>query len=167
MRSSGNHGECGPSIGRIVSGGQTGADRAALDYALAAGIPHAGWCPRGRMAEDGRIDSRYRLAETPDRDYAQRTEWNARDSDGTVIFSIAATLSGGSAFTRAAARRHDKPCLCLSSERFDPVNAANALRSFVIGNDIDRINIAGPRASSEPGIGAFVRQVLEIAFGAK
>ena len=73
----------------ILSGGQTGADRAALDFAIEYGLPHGGWCPRGRLAEDGPIDERYELTETPSHRYAQRTEWNVRDSDATVVFSIA------------------------------------------------------------------------------
>ncbi len=81
---------------KIISGGQTGADRAALDFAIARGIPHGGWCPRGRLAEDGTIPALYQLSETPGPDHAQRTEWNVRDSDGTVIFSIAPALTGGS-----------------------------------------------------------------------
>ena len=74
---------------RIVSGGQTGADRAALDWAIARRIPHGGWCPQGRKAEDGVIEAKYHLTETPSADYIQRTEWNVRDSNGTVVFSIA------------------------------------------------------------------------------
>jgi len=81
---------------KIVSGGQTGADRAALDFAIEHGIPHGGWCPKGRQAEDGPIDGRYQLKETPTSDYAQRTEWNVRDSDATVLFSLAPELTGGS-----------------------------------------------------------------------
>lgn len=81
------------AVARIISGGQTGADRAALDFAIAHDIPHGGWCPSGRLAEDGRIPSRYQLRETPSPDYAQRTEWNVRDSDGTVIFSSEDTLT--------------------------------------------------------------------------
>ena len=84
---------------RIISGGQTGADRAALDWAIARGIPYAGWCPRGRRAEDGRIPARYDLIQTPSHDYEQRTRWNVRDSDGTLIISRAAKLTGGSAYT--------------------------------------------------------------------
>ena len=80
---------------RIVSGGQTGADRAALDFARARGWPQGGWCPRGRRAEDGRLPTRYRLRETPSRGYRQRTEWNVRDSDGTVICSLARRLLDG------------------------------------------------------------------------
>jgi hypothetical protein len=81
-------------IQKIVSGGQTGADRAALDYAIAIGIPHGGWCPKGRKAEDGPIDRRYALAETPRADCLQRTEWNVRDTDGTVIFTVGAKAPG-------------------------------------------------------------------------
>jgi predicted Rossmann-fold nucleotide-binding protein len=72
----------------IISGGQTGADRAALDFAIEHGIPHGGWCPRGRIAEDGPIPLCYSLRETPSRRYAQRTEWNVRDSHATVVFTI-------------------------------------------------------------------------------
>lgn len=72
---------------KIVSGGQTGADRAALDWALAHGVPCGGWCPKGRKAEDGPIDLKYPLKETPSSSYIQRTEWNVRDSDATVVFS--------------------------------------------------------------------------------
>src|SRR6478735_3602017 len=86
----------GCTMERVVSGGQTGADRAALDWAIAKGIPHGGWCPKGRKAEDGPIDNGYRLQETPSANYVQRTEWNVRDSDSTVIFSIGETLTGGS-----------------------------------------------------------------------
>ena len=80
---------------RIISGGQTGADRAALDWAIEHGIPHGGWCPLGRKAEDGRIDGRYQLNETPSSSYVLRTERNVRDSDGTVVLSISAVLTGG------------------------------------------------------------------------
>jgi hypothetical protein len=73
---------------KIVSGSQTGADRAALDWAIEHGIPHGSWCPKGRWAEDGPIDGRYQLQETSTENYVQRTKWNARDSDGTVVFSI-------------------------------------------------------------------------------
>jgi Circularly permutated YpsA SLOG family len=81
---------------KIVSGGQTGADRAGLDWAIKNGIQHGGWCPKGRRAEDGPIDAKYQLQETPSSNYPQRTEWNVRDSDGTMIFSIGEYLTGGS-----------------------------------------------------------------------
>src|SRR5229473_2876346 len=96
-------------IKKIVSGGQTGADRAALDFAIAHQIPHGGWCPKGRKCEDGTLADRYELKETPSNDYPQRTEWNVRDSDGTVIFSIAPVLTGGSKQTVNLAMKHQKP----------------------------------------------------------
>ncbi|MCC6355238.1 MAG: putative molybdenum carrier protein [Verrucomicrobiae bacterium] len=99
-----------PIIEKIVSGGQTGADRAALDAAIALGIPHGGWCPKGRRAEDGRIPGRYRLAETPGANYLQRTEWNVRDSDGTVLFTLGKAATGGSRKTIEIARRLGGPC---------------------------------------------------------
>ena len=81
---------------KIISGGQTGADRAALDWALSHNLPCGGWCPKGRKAEDGIIVAKYPLKESSSSSYIQRTEWNVRDSDGTIVLSIAATLSGGS-----------------------------------------------------------------------
>ncbi len=83
-------------IRKIVSGGQTGADRAALDWAMSRGVPHGGWCPKGRRAEDGPIPARYCLQETEAANYLVRTEQNIVDSDGTVIFTLKAVLSGGS-----------------------------------------------------------------------
>jgi hypothetical protein len=105
-------------IDKIVSGGQTGADRAALDFAVAHGIPHGGWCPKGRKAEDGTIDQRYQMNETPSADYGQRTEWNVRDSDGALVFSISATLTGGSRKTLELAQGHEH-------------NSASTLRTFL------------------------------------
>jgi len=147
-------------INKIISGGQTGADRAALDTAIKLNIAHAGWCPRGRPAEDGIIDSHYDLTETPTADPAQRTEWNARDSDGTVIFSISPKLNGGSAKTESFARQYEKPCLHLSRER-DRQRAIELLSRFLADNKIQILNAAGPRHSEEPGIGEFVSQTLE------
>lgn len=149
---------------KIVSGGQTGADRAALDFAIEHGIPHGGWCPKGRQAEDGPIDGRYQLKETPTSDYAQRTEWNVRDSDGTVIFSIAPILTGGSKQTEDWARQHHKPLLHLWREDVLPLPEAELLR-FIRDNQINVLNVAGPRASTEPEVAAFAREVLEEAFG--
>src|SRR4051794_26180413 len=92
----------------IISGGQTGADRAALDFAIAHGLSHRGWCPRQRRAEDGIIPAQYVLQETPSGHYSQRTEWNVRDSDATVVFSIKPRLTGGTRLTFELARRFDK-----------------------------------------------------------
>ncbi len=101
-------------ITKLLSGAQTGADRAALDWASFHDIPHGGWCPKGRKAEDGTIPSHYQLTETPSASYLQRTEWNVRDSDGTVIFTMAAKLAGGSKRTAEFAKKHGKPLLHIS-----------------------------------------------------
>ena len=148
---------------RLVSGGQTGVDRAALDVALARGLPCGGWCPRGRKAEDGPIAARYPLQETPTAEYPQRTEWNVRDSDGTVIFTIGETLAGGSRTTIEFARVFGRPCLHLSL-RVDGDLAGGKLRRFVGEHAIRVLNVAGPRASGEPGVGQFVLATLEQAF---
>jgi len=148
---------------KIISGGQTGADRAALDWAILHRIPHGGWCPRGRLAEDGPIARRYRLRETPAADYATRTEWNVRDADATVIFSIAKKLSGGSRLTAELARQHRKPLLqlCRDGPRGDP---AKRLLAFLQRHEINTLNVAGPRASEEPAFCRFVRDTLERVF---
>jgi Circularly permutated YpsA SLOG family len=146
----------------IISGGQTGADRAALDWALKHGIPHGGWCPKGRLAEDGPIATAYLLQETPSAEYAQRTEWNVRDSDGTVIFSTAKVLSGGSKTTAELARHYLKPCLHLVDK--PGRRNADALRRFVEEQGIKRLNVAGPRASNEPQVRDFVMRTLEAAY---
>ena len=150
-------------VERIVSGGQTGADRAALDFAIAHGIPHGGWCPQGRVAEDGVVQRCYELKETPEVEYPQRTEWNVRDSDGTVIFSIAAALTCGSKLTAELATKSGKPFLHLSELR-DGEAAATRLREFVFYHGIRVLNVAGPRASSEPAVARFVIETLESLF---
>jgi Circularly permutated YpsA SLOG family len=149
----------------ILSGGQTGADRAALDFALEFGLAHGGWCPRGRAAEDGPIDERYQLTETPSRRYDQRTRWNVRDSDATVVFSIEREVGGGTALTLALAQRLGKPCLHLSSEAASAtgVDPADELLAFLAEYHVARLNVAGPRASQEPLIAEFVRKVLVAA----
>ena len=148
-------------ISKIVSGGQTGADRAALDWAISRGIECGGWCPKGRKAEDGPISSTYPLIETPSANYIQRTEWNVRDAGGTVIFSIDPVLTGGSKKTVAFAKKHNKPCLHIHPGVKDP---GKKLRDFVADNEIKTLNVAGPRASKEPGVANFVREVLNEAF---
>ena len=149
----------------IVSGGQTGADRAALDFAIEYGLPHGGWCPCGRRAEDGPIDEQYELTETPSRRYTQRTEWNIRDSDATVVFSILREATGGTALTLALAERLGKPCLHLSDETASAVgqDPSQELLDFLAAHHVSRLNVAGPRASQEPLVAEFVRSVLVAA----
>ena len=145
-------------VPNIISGGQTGADRAALNFAIQHGIPHGGWCPKGRLAEDGPIDVRYPLKETPSPNHVQRTEWNARDSDGTVVFSIAPNLSGGSAKTVSFAQKHNKPVIHICR---DTPNPSDVLLRFTRLNGIRILNVAGPRASKEPEVGEFLKSVLD------
>jgi predicted Rossmann-fold nucleotide-binding protein len=151
----------------IVSGGQTGADRAALDFAVENRIRHGGWCPRGRLTEDGPLAARYMLNETPSRKYAQRTEWNVRDSDATVVFSIAAVPQGGTGLTLAMAARMGKPVLHLSRDGLSGESdyaidaAAEELLAFLEDHSVETLNVAGPRASQEPEIADFVSAVLQ------
>lgn len=166
-----------------MSGGQTGADRAALDFAISKKIPHGGWCPKGRWAEDGRIHLRYRLKQTPRKDPAQRTAWNVRDSDGTVIFSLGRQVAGGAVFTAELAAKYRKPCIHLhrtnTATRIDTkdvgqkensqdpktTRAGRLLARFLEKWGIRVLNVAGPRESEEPGIGDFVKETLARVFG--
>jgi hypothetical protein len=100
-------------IERVVSGGQTGADRAALEWAIAHGVPHGGWCPQGRIAEGGIIPAQYQVTELPSGGYRQRTKANVRDSDATLILSIESELTGGSRQTLIFAKQLAKPWLHL------------------------------------------------------
>lgn len=148
-------------LSRIVSGGQTGVDRAALDAALALGIPCGGWCPRGRRAEDGVIPGRYPLLETPSGDYRARTECNVRDSDATLIVA-AGRLSGGTAHTLRSARRQGRPWLVVDLEgEPDP----RAVRDWLREAGVRTLNVAGPRESQRPGIQARARALLEAVLG--
>jgi hypothetical protein len=146
-------------IAKIISGGQTGADRAALDFAISHGISHGGSCPRGRLAEDGVITGAYHLNETPGADPAQRTEWNVRDADATVVLSIAPTLAGGSKKTVEFAALYHKPCLHLSRER-DGDSVAERFLDFLSQHQIRILNVAGPRHSEEPEVHQFTLDTL-------
>jgi len=137
-------------------------DRAALDFAIERGISHGGWCPSGRLAEDGAIGTCYELKETPEPEYPQRTEWNVRDSDGTVIFTVASELIGGSALTRDLAIAHGNPWLHLSKTGLG--NAAARLREFLRRHKIKVLNIAGPRLSTEPAARSFASQILNAVY---
>ena len=146
---------------KIVSGGQTGVDRAALDIALELGLPHGGWCPRGRKAEDGPIPECYQLVEMRSASYAVRTEQNVVDSDGTLIL-YRATLQGGTALTRDLARRHGRPLFLVDLDR---LALPGVVRGWIEAEVIRVLNVAGPRESQTPGIGeeagAFLREVLK------
>jgi hypothetical protein len=136
------------TLKKIISGGQTGVDRAALDAALACGFPCGGWCPLGRRAEDGPIAPRYPLTETPSAEYPLRTEWNVRDADATLILADGPP-SGGTALTVDVARRLDKP-LHILDLKTKPDTAT--VRHWLTKNGAQVLNVAGPRESQSPGI---------------
>jgi hypothetical protein len=152
--------------GKIISGGQTGVDRAALDVALELGIPCGGWCPKGRKAEDGVIPDKYPLQETESGMYTERTGKNLRESDGTLILTEG-KLSGGTALTARECVRAKKSQLIV---RLDETNVRNLdwtvwqVECWLWDNGIKTLNIAGPRESKCPGIhdraAKFLREVF-------
>ena len=148
-------------VNKIISGGQTGADRAALDIAIAWGIPHGGWIPKGRKTENGRLSTRYHLQEINAIDYAQRTELNVVDSDGTLLFSHG-LLKGGSALTQELAGKHRKPCLHIDLHSIVEYKAVEIIRLWLQVREIKILNIAGPRASEDPQIYKKVKDVLRL-----
>jgi hypothetical protein len=143
-------------LAKLISGGQTGVDRAALDVALELGVPCGGHCPKGRRAEDGPLAPRYPLEETPSADYAQRTEWNVRDSDGTLVLSWGPP-DRGTALTLELARRLGRPSLTLELGAESPAAQAHA---WIEREGIRVLNVAGPRESRAPGIYAAAAVLL-------
>ena len=127
----------------IISGGQTGVDRAALDVALEQGILCGGWCPQGRQAEDGPLDAKYPLTETPSASVSQRTEWNVRDSEATLILTWGPP-KGGTLKTAGAASRFKKPFLIVDMEKEKDIAA---IQKWIEASRAHVLNVAGPRAS--------------------
>lgn len=143
-------------IKKLVSGGQTGVDRGALDAAMTSGIDHGGWCPRGRRAEDGCIPSHYNLKETEVTDYSVRTEKNVVDSDGTLII-YRSRLRGGTELTYRFAVRYARPCLLLDLDA--PLNPV-AVKQWIADQQVRILNVAGPRESSCAGIAEKTRRLM-------
>lgn len=139
------------AINKIISGGQTGADRAALDFAIDHGIQHGGWCPKGRKAEDGAIHLRYQLKEMATSDYLKRTKQNVADSDITLILNIG-ELDGGTLKTRLFAQQANKPCRIVQLDEKDIENQVEQLRDWLRATHGGILNVAGPRESKRPGI---------------
>jgi putative molybdenum carrier protein len=155
---------------KIVSGGQTGVDRAALDAAIALGLPYGGWCPRGGWAEDcptppGLLASYPELRETPSKDPAVRTRWNVRDSDRTLILVDAGGLarSRGTALTLRLAEQFGRPHLVVDLDR---PGAVDRIAGWLAEAPAHlALNVAGPRESGAPGIHAKARAALAMVFG--
>lgn len=149
-----------PEIPRftIISGGQTGVDQVALTWAIEHNVPHGGWCPRGRRAENGVIPLRFHLREAETEDYAERTRLNVRDSDGTVVITVAAVPSGGSKLTADTARQLRKPLVHLHGDSSYP---GQKLVKFVRHYGIERLNVAGSRFSQEPAAVDYAAEILD------
>jgi hypothetical protein len=135
---------------KIVTGGQTGTDRAVLDVAIKLGIPWGGWCPKGRLAEDGMIAEKYKLKETPEAAVEQRTEFNARDSDGTLIL-LFGSPTGGTLFTIECAEKHNKPYYLWDTALGINPQISDEIEAWRSDNAISVLNVAGPRESLLPG----------------
>ena len=148
------------TIREIVSGGQTGVDQAALQVAIELSMSHGGWCPRGRRCETGLIPSQYQLTESHSWNYRVRTEQNVVDSDATLIF-FRQTLSGGTAYTLRLALKHARPLL-----KVDLAQApdAAAVRAWAQQHQVRRLNVAGPRQSTAPGIYEQAHEFLQAVF---
>lgn len=143
----------------ILSGGQTGVDRAALDAALETGAPCGGWCPEGRLAEDGPIPERYPLKELPYAGYEERTLQNIRDSDGTLIVHFGA-MTGGTLYTYDHCLIFGRP-VCLVNASILPVeDAAFRVKAFIAKHTIERLNVAGPRASLCPQAYGYAHELV-------
>lgn len=150
-------------IKRIVSGGQTGVDRAALDVAIKLGIAHGGWIPQGRLTESGVLPKKYHLKETSSSEYSVRTEKNVIDSDGTLIISHG-PLTGGSEYTREIAIRYSRPWLHIDLDRTIAFHAATAINKWILQKKIEILNVAGPRASKNPAIYPDTLNILESVY---
>ena len=145
---------------RFISGGQTGADRAALDFAIAHGYAHGGWAPRGREAEDGIIPLKYQLTELTDGGYRQRNKRNVADSDGTLIVNTG-ELDGGTLATQVFAKKQNKPYFLAQVDSHSLQFLASEIAEWLRIHDIRALNVAGPRESKRPGIYAVTLALLE------
>lgn len=146
---------------KIISGGRTGADRAALDFAIRHRIHHGGWGPKGRLAEDGPLPKKYKLADSPTASYQRQTEQNVLGSDGTLIVSRG-RLTGGEAYTRTMAKKHNRPILHIELNTHEVLQASLEILTWLDENNVKVLNVAGPRASQDAKIYKAVKEVLEI-----
>ena len=144
---------------KVISGGQTGADRGGLNAAMDRDIPVGGWCPKGRKSEDGKIPDRYPLKEHKSPEYPPRTAANVKDSDGTVVYTFG-PAERGSALTISLCKKIGRPCLHLDLKKLHYSQAVAKTALFVKRNQIKVLNVAGNRESKSPGIGMLVQKVI-------
>ena len=149
-------------IEKIISGGQTGADQAALDAAIKLGIPHGGWIPKGRLTEDGPLSDKYDLIEMPTKSYPARTKKNIKESDGTLILSHS-RLTGGSEYTKKWALKYGKPMLHTDLSSVTSFVATVQINNWIVDYDIKIMNVAGPRASKDSKIYQSTLDIIESA----
>ncbi len=154
-------------IERIISGGQTGSDRAALDVAIDLGIEHGGWCPAGRKASDGVIPERYVLQETEEDTYPPRTEKNVLEADATVIFFRGPEMSRGCALTKRLCVKHCRPYCPIDVAVTDTKAAACAIRHLIGEFGVTVLNVAGSRENKSPGIYFLTYEAIELALSDK
>ncbi len=144
---------------KVISGGQTGADRAALDWAIAHGVSHGGWCPQGRLAEDGVLNNQYQLVEIEHGSYRQRTKRNVQDSDGTLILNMG-DLDGGTLATFKFAKQLNKPIHVVQVDDVVEGETAAVMR-WLQTNKIVTLNVAGPRESKRPNVYALTLAFMD------
>lgn len=147
-------------VSEIVSSGQTGVDRAALDWARQRGVIHGGWCPKGRLAADGPLPEHYLLRETESTGYRQRTKLNVKDSDATLIFNMG-PLDGGTLQTVRFAQTLCKPHLVVQIDEMALEAAAHNVRAWLVEGRFRTLNVAGPREEKRPGVYAGVLALLD------
>lgn len=145
---------------KIISGAQTGVDRAALDAAIDCGVIAGGWCPEGRIAEDGVIASNYPVQELKGGGYRQRTKRNIMDSDGTLIIYYGYP-AGGTELTIELAIKEKKPYLLIDAIEVSSERAVTRILEFINNNNIACLNVAGPRASREPEAYSYTKSILD------
>jgi hypothetical protein len=141
----------------IISGGQCGVDRAALDFALQKGMGCGGWCPKGRKAEDGTIPERYPLKETPSEEYSERTKCNVDDSEGILIIYLD-RMDEGTEFTLRYAKEKSKPVFLFRESEWIDIAEFNGWLNV---NNIKVLNVVGPRESNAKGAYEFALNTLE------
>ncbi len=147
-------------IKKIISGGQTGADRAALDIAIKFDIPHGGYVPKGRKSEDGPLPDTYNLTELDTSSYPKRTEKNIQAADGTVIITRG-ILTGGSKLTEKLALKHGKSLCVVNLNEISEFQASLRIITWIVEHQVETLNVAGPRASHDVKIYDMTQDVLE------
>ncbi len=150
-------------IRKIISGGQTGVDQAALDAAINLDVAHGGWIPKGRITESGPLPEKYKLKETRSSSYADRTAKNVQDADGTLIIARG-VLTGGTEYTREMAIKHKRPWLHIDLSQMAAFQAASAINQWILQNEIEILNVAGPRASKDPTVYQEALNIIESAY---